>query len=83
MFDFIIFNSILSNFKGIGIVSLANRTYAPMGILNTEILELLLKENVETTKPKETSSLLENTAKELIKVILEEKGNLASDLAKV
>lgn len=58
---------------GIGIVSLANRTYAPMGILNTEILELLLKENVETTKPKETSSLLENTAKELIKVILEEK----------
>jgi hypothetical protein len=64
-------------FKGIGIVSFANRTYAPMGALNTKILELLLKEN-EILVNVELNSLLENTAQKLTKIIVEDKSNLAS-----
>jgi hypothetical protein len=50
-----------------------------MGTLNTEILEVLLRENTETTKP-EATLLLENTAKSLMKIILGKKGNLESVL---
>lgn len=54
---------------GIGIVSLANRTYAPMGFVNLKILDTIIKIAVLQPRQLPPSKILEQRKNELMKIL--------------
>lgn len=54
---------------GIGIVSLANRTYSPMGGINTLVLDSLIKMAKLKSRAVEVSPILDKRKNELVKIL--------------
>ncbi len=54
---------------GIGIVAFANRTYAPIGVINTHILDTIIKTAELTPRLLPPSAILEQRKQELIRLL--------------
>jgi CubicO group peptidase (beta-lactamase class C family) len=54
---------------GIGVVAFANRTYAPMGFINTQILDTLVKMAGLQPRELQPSAILEQRKNELVKIL--------------
>lgn len=65
---------------GIGIVSLANRTYAPMSALNMQLLDTLIRLSGIGPRPVPVSAILEQRQRELTSYIVDWKGAEASGI---
>jgi CubicO group peptidase (beta-lactamase class C family) len=65
---------------GIGIVSLANRTYAPMSALNMQLLDTLIRLSGIGPRPVPVSAILAQRSRELTSYIVDWKGAEASGL---
>lgn len=59
---------------GVGIVSLANRTYAPMSALNMQVLDTLIRLSGIGPRPVPVSSILEQRKRELTSFIVDWQG---------
>lgn len=59
---------------GIGVVAFGNRTYAPMGMINFEVLDTLVRGAGLRPRPVAVSAILKQRQAELVKVLTDWKG---------